>query len=443
LPTGGYLGICKHRGGGDMNENNQLSMEPLIDLGFSRISIGIAEKILLPTVLIIAILFERLVFGALFRIGSAFHGYMAHGVFWLCYLVALYVYYWQRLRRDKLLWFVTACVLALVSWNFVHSATHTNTHYRIITALVIPGVLMAHAMWFASGYTLKSAEGMAVSWLKGWFVLPFIKLPIFLLSVGALFSQRTAPMVKKILLGTVIVIPMLLMIVPLLMGADAVFAHFIQSAFANFNVGWFIFRVILITVVAALFFSFLWGVGYGKHRAYALPVQARIDRIVSYVVLGSISMVYAAFCIVQFTFLFARAGLPQGMTYAEYARQGFAQTVAVCAINLIIFAIFLRLSESKRSLKALLLGLLVLTAIMLISGATRLHLYIATYGLTWLRLISAWFMVYVAAVIGLCTVRFLAKRNLPILAIGALVLLVWFVVLGWINPDAFVVWFNA
>ncbi|MCL2363853.1 MAG: DUF4173 domain-containing protein [Defluviitaleaceae bacterium] len=409
----------------------------------ARAPLGTAEKILLPTVLLIAFLFERLLFGAIFRYGSAFHVYMAHGVFWLCYLAALYAYFWQRLKRDWLLWIVSACVVALVVWNFAHPTLHVNENYRIISALVIPGVLMAHAVWMAAGYTLKSAEGMAVSWLAGWFVLPFSKLTVFFYSIGTLFSQRSTPTVKKAMLGVVIAVPMLLVIVPLLMGADQVFAHFVRSVFSNFSVGLFIFRVILIAVVSALFFSFLWNVGYGGHRTFALPAQARVDRVVSYVVLGSISMVYVAFCIVQFTFLFARAGLPQGMTYAEYARQGFAQTVAVCAINLIIFAIFLRLGEKGRTLKVLLLGLLTLTAIMLISGATRLHLYIATYGLTWLRLLSAWFMVYVATVIGLCAVRLLSKRNLPVLAIGALILLVWFVILGWLNPDAFVAWYNG
>ena len=74
-----------------------------------------------------------------------------------------------------------------------------------------------------------------------------------------------------------------------------------------------------------------------------------------------------------------------------FRREGFAQTVAVCAINLLIFGVFLRFGARNRVTTILLASLLALTGVMLFSGFVRLGLYIDAFGMTWLRLLSAWF----------------------------------------------------
>jgi len=150
---------------------------------------------------------------------------------------------------------------------------------------------------------------------------------------------------------------------------------------------------------------------------------------------------YVTFCVVQFTYLFAGAGLPGGISYSEYAREGFAQTVVVCTINLLIFGVFLHYGKRNKISISLLIGLLTLTCIMLFSGFLRLGLYIDFYGMTWLRLLSAWFIIYLAVIVIICAVR-IWKENLPLIATGALILLGWYIVLGYINPDGFVARYN-
>jgi len=51
-----------------------------------------------------------------------------------------------------------------------------------------------------------------------------------------------------------------------------------------------------------------------------------------------IDLLYAFFIAIQFSYLFGslRYGLPQNFTYAQYARKGFFELVAVTLINLII-----------------------------------------------------------------------------------------------------------
>jgi hypothetical protein len=199
--------------------------------------------------------------------------------------------------------------------------------------------------------------------------------------------------------------------------------------------------VIIIFIATVLFYSLLWNIGFGKNHAITYDSSARIDNVISGIILGSVIFVYLLFCAVQFTYLFAGAGLPDGVTYSEYAREGFAQTVAVCAINFVIFGIFLWRGNRDKFIVTMLGALLALTGVMLVSGAIRLNLYISAFGMTWLRLISAWFIIYLAAVLLLCVIRVLHKK-MPIIGICALLLLIWYVALGYLNPDGFINWYN-
>jgi len=201
-------------------------------------------------------------------------------------------------------------------------------------------------------------------------------------------------------------------------------------------------RLIVLLCMFGLFYSFLWNIGYGDNRAYIMPKTWQIDKIIASIVLGSVIFIYVLFCVVLFTYLFAQAGLPAGMTYSEYARQGFSQTVFICVMNLCILGIFAKFGKMSKLLSALLCTLLALTAVMLVSGGMRLGLYIGAYGMTWLRLLSAWFIIYMAAVILLCAVRMFWKKKLPIMPICGILLVVWFIVLGYLNPDGFVGWYN-
>ncbi|MCL2224584.1 MAG: DUF4173 domain-containing protein [Defluviitaleaceae bacterium] len=414
-----------------------------------------AEKILLPVALLIAILFNRILFNNLFldskhfNVGANWWG-LINAAFWLCYLGLFYAYFWKRVKKDFVLWFVVACVAALGIWNFIFY-DRGNVEFGAITFFVIPAVLMAHAQWTAHSFSWKSFDGavrgMVLAWFEGWFVKPFTGLGEFFGVSASLVSNENRPVLKRAILGFVIVFFMMIFIIPLLMGADQVFGHYVSQIFWRMRFTSIVFHGIVIAIAFGLFYSFLWNIGFGENETATFDDPARIDNVISGIVLGSVIFVYALFCAVQFTYLFARAGLPAGMTFAEYAREGFAQTVIVCAINLLIFGIFLwRGPESSSPYAKFHLGLLVtllaLTGVMLVSGAVRLNLYIDAFGMTWLRLISAWFIIYLAAVIILCIVR-IFKKKMPVIGICVMLLLVWYVALGYLNPDGFINWFNV
>ncbi|MDR0220892.1 MAG: DUF4173 domain-containing protein [Lachnospiraceae bacterium] len=397
-----------------------------------------AEYILLPCALLIGILFDRLVWNELWAGQEYMHIYW--GAFWLGYLAVFCVFYWQRLRENRFLWYITACVALLCVWNFFYRVK--NEEYAALTGLVIPGVLMAHAVILAGKYTIFHAGDIVRSWFLGWLLKPFTGLPAFFGSLGSLTFGGGKSIFSKVLIGVLVTLPLLCIIIPLLSSADQVFGYYVERIVENWDIAEFIGHSFVVVIVFALFYSFIWNMGFAKEKDSFGPVTWSVDIIISGVVLGIVSALYLLFCGIQFTYLFARAGLPAGLTYSEYAREGFAQTVIVCAINLALFGFFLRFGRKSTVLKGLLAALLALTAVMLVSGAIRLGLYINAYGLTWLRLLSGWFIVYLVAVILLCAARML-REKLPVFALCAIILLGWYLVLGYANPDGLVSVFNA
>ena len=403
---------------------------------------SLAEKKMLAPALLLAVLFDRLVVNVFmdverFRVFPAF--------FWLAVLAVLYVVFWEKVKHDGVLWFVAACTAALSLWNVVFPVG--NSEFRAITFLVIPAVLMAHAQWISAGFSYKSFDGAAVlmvaHWFEGWFVKPFSGLPAWWGVSTSLVSEENKPLFKRASVGFAAAFGVLVVVVPLLMSADRVFGYYVSAFFSGFRLFPLVFHGIVIVGAFGWFFSFLWNMAFGVAKPHANIDNRKIDTIITTIVLGSVSLVYILFCIVQFTYLFAQAGLPAGMTFSEYAREGFAQTVVVCAINLALFGIFMWRGEKRKLITALLALLLSLTAVMLFSGWVRLGLYIDTFGMTWLRLISAWFIIYLAAVIALGAGKLFVKKDLPVILLSSLILLAWYAVLGFLNPDGFIAWFNG
>jgi hypothetical protein len=125
----------------------------------------------------------------------------------------------------------------------------------------------------------------------------------------------------------------------------------------------------------------------------AVPIM-RLGRIEWITALAVLDLLFAGFVLVQITVLFGdhRYVLAtEGVTYSEYARQGFFQLLIVGALTLAVIASAVRWArlESVRDsvLLRLLLGALsVLTLVVLASALQRLKLYEEAFGLTRLRL---------------------------------------------------------
>ncbi|WP_306366909.1 DUF4153 domain-containing protein [Nocardiopsis sp. CC223A] len=236
--------------------------------------------------------------------------------------------------------------------------------------------------------------------------------PRFLLS--PLRNSRTRRLLGPALL-TALVTGALLMVFGLLFAfADAVFARYLTDLFtpltetSSFTEG--IGRLFFLVLTALFTGSAVLTARRRRPAATARPErESRLPVWAWTIPLGALTALFAAFLAVQAVTLFGGDDHVQrvaGVTYAEYARQGFFQLVAVSILVLGVIGPAARIIPARprgvRVLRNALLGALcVLTLVILASAMYRLQLYIDVFGLTRLRAVAEAWIVWSALVFGL------------------------------------------
>jgi hypothetical protein len=136
----------------------------------------------------------------------------------------------------------------------------------------------------------------------------------------------------------------------------------------------------------------------------ARPARHALGTVEARIALGALVALFAAFIAVQASTLFGgqRHVLDTaGLTYAEYARSGFAQLLAVAALAFVVLGAARRWAPGERLLPA---ALCVLTLVVCVSALRRLGLYEETYGFTRLRFTAHAALLYFAALFALVLV---------------------------------------
>ena len=267
-----------------------------------------------------------------------------------------------------------------------------------------------------------------------------------------------ASRVGRVLKGVLVATPLLIIFGALFISADRMFADAISN----------LFRVDLETlashVVVTLVITWL-AAGYftGLARGTRLP---EIRRLIAFregggapslgivevaTALALVDFLFLAFVAFQVRYLFGGAGLVEvtpGLTYAEYAREGFAQLALASALvipSLLAADFLLRRERPKDGLIFTLLGglQLLLLAVVMASAAQRLRAYQAAFGFTESRFYGAAFLIWLAVL----TVLFAATvlrgnraRFAPAAVVSALMMVGGLYVL---NPQARIVRANV
>ena len=163
--------------------------------------------------------------------------------------------------------------------------------------------------------------------------------------------------------------------------------------------------------------------------------RLRLGRAEWLLALGALNALFGLFVGVQLAVLFGGDGYvlrTAGLTYAEYAREGFAQLVVVAVLTLAVIAGALRWARTDgarqgRLLRALLAVLCVLTLVVLASALHRLGLYEEAYGFTRTRLAVHALLLFVAALFVLVIAAlaagsrdWLGRATVSLAAVGAL-----------------------
>jgi hypothetical protein len=245
-----------------------------------------------------------------------------------------------------------------------------------------------------------------------------------------------------------IVVPVVGAFAVLLATADPVFAHLIGTRLDPDVLSWAPSHLLLAAACS--------GVAAVLVRLAITPVEdttrtyegagLRLARREWMLLVGCVDLLFATFMIVQLSTLFGgqRHVLEEvGLTYATYARTGFAQMVVAASLTLLLIAVVWTRAERSRGADDLLFStlagtLLLLAVAVLASAFRRLVLYEEAYGFTSTRLYVHAFILWLALVLACALVAVATRRAAWIVNAAVGLGLIALVTLNVMDPDAFV-----
>lgn len=401
---------------------------------------------------------------------SAVHQYLffakTWGLSYPLFVMLFYGYfYWAVKEKQQLRWDIPAFLLIPVMLLSLTYAVFTNMLFYVLNALVVPLLIVIHTTW-----TMRPAAGEGK---KGNFVImigeqifvhtvKYLPKPVVLVwrSITAKIKANESKVLLKVLIGMLISIPLLFVVVALLASADFMFDQLLfrlPEWFGDLELGRTLLRIIWIVVVGSGLFAYVSALLHRHQRQSDFREQTAsvhsdsqhilpsrwLDPTIAATILVSLNAVYLIFTIVQFSYFFGggAAELPVGMTYAAYARRGFAELVFVTLINFgVLMSVMYGAKRSESSISSLILrGLLavlvVCSGIMLSSAYLRLSMYEEAYGYTVTRLLVHAFMIFLAVQFLLALAK-IAKERMPLMKYCVIAGLSAYIMINYMNIDA-------
>jgi len=257
-----------------------------------------------------------------------------------------------------------------------------------------------------------------------------------------------------VLRGLLIALPILALFAALLASADAVFAQVLNQFIALFRLEKlpeYLFRLAYILFGAYLLAGvFLHAAQKSRDEKLVGEEKPLVSAFLGFtegaVVLGAVELLFLVFVIIQFRYFFGgqtNIGV-QGYTYAEYARQGFGELVAVAFFSLLLFlglsVIVKRESPVRRTgFSGLGVGMVGLVGVILASAFQRLRLYEAAYGFSRLRTYTHVFMIWLGILLAAALVLEILRRERLFVTAALLAGIGFAASLNLLNVDAFIV----
>lgn len=321
--------------------------------------------------------------------------------------------------------------------------------FRGLNVLVVPGLALIHMAycldwrrpdWDRDSLIFIALDHLIVQNLRHWRTA----LELLLKSVTGRMEAKRRETVKGVLVGLAIACPLLAVVISLLASADGIF-HQVLDGIPDWLAGLSLteggIRLLWTVVMGLCLFGYVSGFLHpekdGGETEDSREQQGAggilrggwgMNPVTAATVLALVNVVYVLFVAVQFSYLFGawEGVLPKGATYADYARKGFGELVAVTALNYLLLLVSLPAGEGSfrgavRFNRWMLYLLVGCSCIMLYSAYTRLALYEEAYGYTVIRFLVHAFMIFLALLLVLAAVRVRLPR-FPLIK--------WYIVMG-------------
>ena len=323
---------------------------------------------------------------------------------------------------------VPALVGALLAVSLITNgnATLRNTAFFFVTLLFFYWIYL---LCDPAGKVPNDGE-LPSQVLRAWFKLPWSHLGAWLAAVGSLGKRSDSGRRFWKTLGWVVIgllcatVPTL--VIGLLLSYDSQFTALLKDLFSfSFDgFGEFLLKAIFALPTAILLFGSVFAAKQ-RRESPATEGEAPISfdslhvlpRPLLCAAATPVLALYVLFFISQWDYYVSAFThvLPEGLTYATYARDGFFQLCTVCLINAVLLWIFFTMARKTEKgthpVQRVYAGVTsVFTLILIATALSKMFLYIDTYGLTQKRVYASWGMVLLAVVFVAVLLRQIFRR---------------------------------
>lgn len=268
---------------------------------------------------------------------------------------------------------------------------------------------------------------------------PFVHMTNFLKNA----KNKNLKNISMIGLGALFGIPAIFMLAGILASADIVFDRLFDQFLTSFLRPWTLIKVVSMAVGGAVgIYGLICGAVVHNMKEQGAD-RRKYNPVTAISFMGMIAVLYLMFSLVQIFYLFlAKGSLPEGVTYAKYAHQGFFQLVSVAFLNLVMVLCCLKYFKKSRILNVILTIVCLCTYIMILSAAYRMILYVGEYRLTFLRVFVLWFLALLS-VLMVGVVIIIYKNEFPLFRYCLAAVSVFYLGFAWARPDYGIAKYNV
>jgi hypothetical protein len=425
LPTGGHFGIYIKQRGEDMNYYIEKDGRKHSLLMIFSVIIGITYTVL-------------------------FHKTIHLGLNYPIFLLMVFLFTYIMLNSEQ---FNKKTYTALCAVNFLYAAVYSvymNTIIRSLNFVAVP------ILYIFTVILSQNNKADILNFIKSLFV-PFLYIfRYFANIIKNAITPKVSTEKRKALTGILLSIILLAIIIPLMFSSDILLNAFFHDWFKNFkiNVGDIIYYVFFFMLTSAYSYGFIRfaiekriTLNENTEKYLINPPEninssgAKNYNTQIFIVLCAVTIVYAMFCVFQSVFLIGGSvyGLPNNFDYAQYARSGFFQLVALTFINIAIILTVFKLTDDDKSggIRRLLYIFTFLTLVLAVSSFYRMHLYEAAYGYTILRLLVYIMLIYEFIVILLIFIK-IKNIKFSFMKFAFITGLIFYLIILYMNIDGYV-----
>lgn len=215
------------------------------------------------------------------------------------------------------------------------------------------------------------------------------------------------------LIGGIIAVPFLVVIGILFASADPLFRKFALQIFDVKNANELVVNIIRDVVFAFFLLCVVWNIYTRAVEARAPKFTERVRDLQAMVIttlLALLNLLFIIFLGFQIAYFFGGQDfiVHQGLTYAEYARSGFFELLAVSGIVFMLsWAIYAFVGMREKWIKVSSVLLILQTGVVVTSAVKRLLLYIDAYGLSLSRFWAMTIILIIALILAVIAIAIL------------------------------------